>query len=66
MNASKLNEIINQRGFKKIYVAKELGITPASLSQKMKGVVEFKLSEVHKLCKLLNISDKLMIEIFFN
>lgn len=65
IDAKKLNEYINQCGIKKTRIAKELGITPVSFSQKITGKVEFKLSEVYRLYKFLDLPLDLMIEIFF-
>lgn len=56
-NTALLEAIIADRGLKKNYIAKVIGITPETLIRKIKNVSEFKASEIDKLCQLLAIDD---------
>lgn len=51
-----LNEIISKSGLKKQFIAEQLGISRYSLMQKINNIVEFKISEVDKLCVILKIT----------
>ncbi len=55
-DTDKLNRKIEMSGYKKNYLAKELGITPAALYQKIANRREFKASEINILCKILGIT----------
>ena len=50
-----LNEIIQNSGYKRKFLAGQLGITPFGLDKKINNVTEFKASEIDKLCSLLGI-----------
>ncbi len=39
-------------------IAKELDISPQTFSYKLNNKVEFKASEIQKMCNILNITDK--------
>lgn len=65
-DTERLNEIINKSGYKKKYIAEQLGITRFGLDKKITNVTEFKASEINILCNLLQI--KTLVEkerIFF-
>lgn len=66
MNTPKLKAAIFESGYANRYIAKQVGISAQQFSKKLNGHVEFKVSEVHKLCNLLNIASDTMMEIFFN
>lgn len=55
-DTDKLNQKIEMSGYKKNYLAKVLGITPATLYQKIANRREFKASEINMLCKILGIT----------
>lgn len=55
-DTDKLNQKIEMSGYKKNYLAKVLGITPAALYQKIANRREFKASEINMLCKILGIT----------
>lgn len=57
-------EVINEKGYKLEFIAKELGISPMGLNYKIKGKSPFKLPEVDKLIVLLNLKKKISL-IFF-
>lgn len=54
-DTKELNKIIDNSGLKRVYIAKQLDISPYGLSLKIKNVNEFTTSEVDTLCKLLGI-----------
>lgn len=62
----RLVEAIKRSGLKREYIAKELGISPASLTNKTHGYRPFKLSEVQALKRILSLDDSEAIAIFFD
>lgn len=56
-NTTLLEKKIEESGFRKSYIAKELGLSTYGLSLKIKNVNEFKASEIDKLCNLLGITN---------
>lgn len=56
---------IEASGLKRNFLAQQLGITPQGFYLKYIGRNEFTASEIQKLCKLLNITQKEMKAIFF-
>lgn len=55
-NTKLLLEWIEKSGYKRGYIAKQLGISTYSLQLKVENRSEFKPSEINVLCKLLNIT----------
>lgn len=55
-NTQLLEEIIQESGFKKSYIAKTIGLTAYGLAKKIKNETEFKSSEINGLCEILKIS----------
>lgn len=64
-DTKRLNDIIQSKGLKLEFVAKSIGISVGSMSNKMNGKTDFKLPEVQKLIKLLDLSIETANEIFF-
>jgi len=64
-DTKKLSEVIQSKGLKLEFIAKSIGISVGSMSNKMNGKTNFKLPEVQKLKELLNLSAKEAYEIFF-
>ena len=64
-NTSLLRRKIDESGYKLTYIAKQLGITYPGLLKKINNETEFKAGEIQTLCKLLNLTDDEMKEIFF-
>lgn len=56
-NYSKLLGRIKEFGFTQETLAKEIGITKASMSLKLNNKAYFKQYEIRAICKILNISD---------
>lgn len=63
MNVNRLRAKITERGETQKSVAAALGISENSLSRKLNGSREFKLSEALKICGFLHIENP--SEIFF-
>ncbi|MGG1679874.1 helix-turn-helix transcriptional regulator [Neobacillus sp. NRS-1170] len=51
---SRLNELIEQSGYLKKYIAKEVGVTPTQLSNWIAGRSYPPLDKAYKLAELLN------------
>ena len=54
-NTELLNEKIEMSGYKRSYLAKQLGLSAYGLAKKIQNETEFKASEINALCVLLNI-----------
>lgn len=54
---SLLNEYIKKSGYKLSYIANALGVTQATLSNKLSNRLYFRGAEVIAICVILNISD---------
>ena len=64
-NTSLLERYIEKSGYKKSFIAQQLGITAYSFTLKINNKSEFKANEIGILCKLLKISKKDKEAIFF-
>lgn len=64
-NTELLREQIKSSGYKRSYLARKVGISPAALRYKIKSEREFKASEIDCLCKLLSLDGELRDRIFF-
>lgn len=64
-NTPLLEQYIEKSGYKKSYIAQQLGITAYGFALKINNKSEFKASEMTILCKLLKISAKDKEAIFF-
>ena len=64
-NTSLLEQYIEKSGYKKSYIAAQLGITAYGFSLKINNKSEFKANEMTILCKLLKIGAKDKEAIFF-
>lgn len=60
-----LREKIDTRGFKLVYVAKQVGVSYQAFLKKLNNETEFKTSEVMILKELLHLTDDEVMEIFF-
>ena len=65
-DTKRLNDIIQKKGLKMEFIAKSLGISVGSMSNKMNGKTDFKLPEVQKLIKILDLTITETQEIFFS
>ena len=54
-DGKELRKRIKSKGYMLSFVADELEITPASLTNKLDNKTSFKLDEVSQLCKILDI-----------
>lgn len=64
-NTEELLKLIEARGMKMNHIAKQLGLSPAGLHKKIYNEVEFKQTEIVKMCKLLDIKTWKMRELIF-
>lgn len=64
-NTSLLEQYIEKSGYKKSFIAKQLGITAYCFSLKLNNKSEFKANEIAILCELLKISAEDKEAIFF-
>ena len=64
-NTALLEQYIEKSGYKKSFIAEQLGITAYGLALKINNKSEFKASEMTILCKLLKINAKDKEAIFF-
>ena len=54
----KLNAYVTMSGLSRVDVANRMGLSLNSLGLKINNKVEFKASEIYKLCNILGITDK--------
>lgn len=66
MNIDLLNGKIYSSGIKRIELSEWLDITPSTLRRKLTGEIEFKISEVAKICEILKLTQEEKNAIFFN
>lgn len=64
-NTTLLEQYIDKSGYKKSFIAQNLGITAYALTLKINNKSEFKASEMTILCKLLKINARDKEAIFF-
>lgn len=64
-NTTLLEQYIEKSGYKKSFIAKQLGITAYALALKINNKSEFKAGEMTILCKLLKINARDKEAIFF-
>lgn len=64
-NTTLLEQYIQKSGYKKSYIAAQIGLTAYGFALKCNNNSEFKASEMTILCKLLKISAKDKEAIFF-
>lgn len=55
-NTSLLERYIEESGYKKSFIAKQIGISAYTLAMKINNESEFKANEISILCDLLKIS----------
>lgn len=65
INANKLKGRMVEKRISQQQAARALGIQQPTFSQKCNGVREFKVGEVQRLVKLLEIPDEEVTEYFF-
>lgn len=65
MNTALLTERIESSSYTKSIIAKSLGLTRQGFYNKLKGLREFKGSEIKKLIQILDLSESDQKAIFF-
>ena len=64
-NTSMLEDQIEKSGYKKSFIAKQIGISAYALTMKINNESEFKANEINVISKLLNIDIQTRDAIFF-
>lgn len=64
-NTSLLEQYIEKSGYKKSFIAQQIGITAYAFTLKINNKSEFKANEIAILCKLLKINTRDKEAIFF-
>lgn len=64
-NTALLEKYIEDSGYKRGYIAKQIGISRAALASKINNETEFKASEMVAISDLLNIDAEARDAIFF-
>ena len=65
VNCAALKKAIKDSGIKSKFIAEKIGISPNSLSRKVNGQSDFKLSEVDAMCDILSVDEQCKKNIFF-
>jgi len=66
LNTNRLLSIMALFGDNQSALAKKIGINRSFLSKKIRRLTEFKRSEIQKIKDAYNLSDKDVVEIFFD
>ena len=61
-----LNDFIEKSGYRKSYIAQFMGVSKASLFNKLTGKTDLTVTEVNRLRILLRLSESDIMTIFFN
>lgn len=64
-NTRLLNDLIQQSGLKKVFIAEKVGLTPVGLHNCITGKSEFKATQIGIMCNLLGITDLELKEAVF-
>ena len=65
-DTNKLNELINNSGYKKRWISEQIGLSRYGLSLKINNKNQFTAAEIQKLCEILNIDNlEIKDKIFF-
>lgn len=64
-NTELLEEIIDQSGYKKAFLAEQVGLSTQGLRNCITNRAEFKASQIQTLCNLLRIDDPKQKEAIF-
>lgn len=60
-----LRELIESKGVKISFIARQLDISPAWLKKKIDNEIDFKQGEIVKLVELFGLTTRQMMSIFF-
>lgn len=63
---NRLKILISQKEIKRSYLAKKMGISYNTLTNKLNGRREFSAIEISKIKELLELDERLSANIFFN
>lgn len=66
-NTEMLNQLIRERGLKKVYLAEKVGLSPAGFHNCVTNRAEFRASQIQTLCDLLGVDDPAQrVALFFD
>ena len=54
-NTELLNQLIQEKGLKKVFLAKEVGLSPQGFYNCVHNLAEFRASQIERLCDLLGV-----------
>ena len=66
LNTNRLMSIMALFGDNQSTLAKKIGIDRSFLSRKLRKIYEFKLSEIQKIKDAYNLTEKDLVDIFFD
>lgn len=66
LNTNRLLSIMALFGDNQSTLAKKIGIDRSFLSRKLRKIYEFKLSELQKIKDIYNLTEKDLVDIFFD
>lgn len=66
LNTNRLMSIMALFGDNQSTLAKKMGIDRSFLSRKLRKIYEFKLSEIQKIKDAYNLTEKDLVDIFFD
>jgi len=65
VNTKLLNQLIQDSGLKKVFIADKVGLSPVGLHNCITGKAEFKASQINIMCDILGIKDLNLKEAVF-
>ncbi len=65
-NTNELKKAIERKGLKNNYLAAQMGVSIGTFSRKLNNKVEFRLSEIKCLWKILELTGEEVNSIFFS
>lgn len=66
MNRELLENVIRDKGIKKSFIAKSIGISNAAFTGRLTGLTDWKVGEVAKVATVLGLSKRDRDRIFFD
>lgn len=66
VDSSLFRSLVEEKGLKYSYIASRLGLSKAGLHKKINGITEFKASEIMAITDILQLTEKIRDNIFFN
>jgi DNA-binding Xre family transcriptional regulator len=63
---SKLKGLLVEKGMRQQDFAESIGMNNTAFNRRLNEHIDFSSSEIEKICNVLNIPDKKIVEYFFN